>query len=111
MRPEDTLGFKGVIGAKGGEPPTASQGSPEVRIGTLAGPLQEWEASHTSGIYPKRDLIIQRGEGVYLYDMAGNCYLDCVAGHGVAALGHANPALTKTLQRQSRKPVTCPEIF
>lgn len=34
-------------------------------------------------------LHIVRGQGCYLYDEAGNEYLDCV--NNVAAVGHGNP--------------------
>ncbi|MFN8420348.1 MAG: aminotransferase class III-fold pyridoxal phosphate-dependent enzyme [Anaerolineae bacterium] len=53
----------------------------------------EIEEAHTSGVYPKRPLTIVRGEGAYLWDDAGNRYIDCVGGRGAADLGHAHPAV------------------
>ncbi len=69
------------------------------------------EGKFTSGAYPKRDLAIVRGKGSRLWDSSGNEYIDCVAGQGVANLGHCHPRIVKALQEQSEKLITCPEIF
>ncbi len=41
--------------------------------------------------YARAPFVLQRGEGVYLYDDAGKRYLDFGAGISVNALGHADP--------------------
>jgi acetylornithine/LysW-gamma-L-lysine aminotransferase len=69
------------------------------------------ERAHTSGVYPKRDLEIVRGRGARVWDSAGREYIDCVAGHGVAILGHCNPAVVRAIQRQAERLITCPEVF
>ncbi len=71
----------------------------------------ETEQQHTSSVYPKRDVTIVRGEGVWLWDDRGRRYLDCVGGHGVAALGHAHPAIAGAVAEQARRLITCPEVF
>jgi len=73
--------------------------------------ISELEQRHTSSLYPKRDVVIVRGEGVWLWDEQGRRYLDCVSGHGVAALGHAHPAIAEVVADQARRLITCPEIF
>ena len=50
-------------------------------------------------IYPR----IVRGEGCWLYDEAGNAYLDAVGGAYVANLGHSNPEIADALARQARE--------
>lgn len=47
--------------------------------------------------------VIERGEGVWLYDTTGHRYLDLFSGVSVNHLGHANPELVKAIQRQSEK--------
>lgn len=74
-------------------------------------PISEIEQRHTGGLYPKRDVTIVRGEGVWLWDVHGRRYLDCVSGHGVAALGHAHPAIAEAVADQACRLITCPEIF
>lgn len=69
------------------------------------------EQSHTSGVYMKRDLQIVRGEGAYLYDGAGQRYIDCVGGQGTANLGHAHPTIVAAIQQQAAELISCPELF
>ncbi len=51
-------------------------------------------------LYAKRDIALVRGEGSYLYDAAGNRYLDAMSNYGVAALGHAHPRFTAAMVEQ-----------
>jgi adenosylmethionine-8-amino-7-oxononanoate aminotransferase len=47
--------------------------------------------------------LIERGEGVWLYDRAGNAYLDAVGGGAmVSTLGAAVPELVEAARRQSQ---------
>jgi len=62
-------------------------------------------------VYPKRDLVIVRGDGALLWDDQGAEYIDCAAGIGVASVGHANPAVAEAVATQSRVLITCPGIF
>ena len=55
---------------------------------------------HTYGRFP---LVLEHGEGVYLYDENGKKYLDMYAGIAVNALGYAHPTLTTVLQEQVEK--------
>lgn len=47
--------------------------------------------------------IIERGEGIYLYDIDGNKYIDGVSSWWVNTLGHSNPKLNKVLTQQAEK--------
>ena len=62
-------------------------------------------------VFPKRDLAIVRGDGATLYDESGRAYIDCVAGVGVASVGHANPDVARAIGDQARTLITCPGIF
>lgn len=55
--------------------------------------------AYTRG-YP---LVIERGEGSYVYDPDGNKFLDFTAGVAVNALGHAHPEIVRVIQEQSEK--------
>ena len=72
---------------------------------------QSIESTHTSGVYPKRDLTIVRGQGAYLWDDQGRRYIDCVGGQGAANLGHSHPAIVEAIDQQARTLISCPEIF
>jgi acetylornithine/LysW-gamma-L-lysine aminotransferase len=73
--------------------------------------LNTLEDAHSSGAYLKRDIQIVRGEGAYLWDDAGNRYIDCVGGQGAANLGHGHPAVIEAIQRQAAELISCPELF
>jgi glutamate-1-semialdehyde 2,1-aminomutase len=48
-------------------------------------------------------LIIERGEGQYLYDVDGNKLLDYVCSWGAMLLGHANPGVTAAIAEQAKR--------
>ncbi len=54
-------------------------------------------------VYPRFQVVMERGEGVYLYDSSGNRYLDMMAGLGVNALGHAHPRMVAAMAEQATK--------
>ena len=62
-------------------------------------------------VFPKRGLTLVRGEGARVWDSEGRRYIDCIAGIGVAGVGHANPVVADALAEQARTLVTCPGIF
>jgi acetylornithine/LysW-gamma-L-lysine aminotransferase len=64
-----------------------------------------------SGVYPKREITIVRGEGARLWDDTGREYVDCVGGQGSANLGHCNPYVVEAIEKQARTLLNCPEIF
>ena len=69
------------------------------------------EGRFTSGVYPKREVAIVRGLGARVWDEQGREYIDCVGGHGVAIVGHCNPAVVEAICQQAHTLITCPEIF
>jgi len=48
-------------------------------------------------------LIIERGEGSYIYDADGNQLLDYVCSWGAIFLGHANPAISAAISEQAQR--------
>jgi acetylornithine/N-succinyldiaminopimelate aminotransferase len=53
--------------------------------------------------YSRYQLVLDRGEGVYLYDTEGKKYLDFAAGIAVFALGYGNQEYNATLKSQIDK--------
>ncbi len=45
--------------------------------------------------------IIERGEGVYLFDIEGNRYLDAISSWWCCNLGHSHPALVAAIKQQA----------
>ena len=54
-------------------------------------------------VYARFPVVMDRGEGVYLYDTTGNRYLDLMAGLGVNALGHAHPRMLAVMAEQASR--------
>jgi LysW-gamma-L-lysine/LysW-L-ornithine aminotransferase len=69
------------------------------------------EVRHEAGAYYKRDICLVRGEGAIVEDDRGRRYIDCVAGIGVANVGHANPRVAAAVVAQAQRLITCPELF
>ena len=63
---------------------------------------------HTYARYP---LMLTRGEGVHLYDDAGNEYLDLLSGIGVCALGYNHPAITAAITAQAQTLIHTSNLF
>jgi predicted acetylornithine/succinylornithine family transaminase len=61
--------------------------------------------------YSRYPLVMERGKGVFLYDIEGKKYLDFVAGLGVNALGHAHPRIVKTIREQAAKVIHLSNLY
>lgn len=57
--------------------------------------------------YTSQAVVMERGEGCHAWDTDGKKYLDFAVGIAVASLGHAAPAVLKTLNEQAAKMMTC----
>src|SRR5439155_22030112 len=62
-------------------------------------------------IYHRYPLVLQRGKGVFLYDLDGKRYLDFVAGLGVNALGHAHPRIVKVIREQAARVIHLSNLY
>jgi acetylornithine aminotransferase/acetylornithine/N-succinyldiaminopimelate aminotransferase len=48
-------------------------------------------------------MSIERGEGMWVYDVDGKKYLDLYGGHAVALTGHCHPRIVQAIQDQSAR--------
>src|SRR3954468_24678418 len=53
--------------------------------------------------YHPLDVVIDRAEGVWVYDVDGKRYLDCLAAYSAVNQGHCHPQILKTLTEQAHK--------
>ena len=67
--------------------------------------------SYEVAVYPKRDLVIAKGKEASVWDENGNEFIDCVAGIGVATIGHSNPAVVKAITNQAETLITNACVF
>lgn len=54
-------------------------------------------------VYPRPDIVLERGQGCRVLDTEGHEYIDCVAGIAVNALGYGDPDLLAALHEQAGK--------
>src|SRR5271170_906350 len=63
----------------------------------------ELENLYGANNYNPLDVVIERAEGVWVYDVEGNRYLDCLASYSAVNQGHCHPAILKALFEQAQK--------
>ena len=59
--------------------------------------------SFVMNTYKRFPIVLEHGEGLYVYDENGRKYLDFVAGIAVNTLGHGHPGLAKVISEQAGK--------
>lgn len=53
--------------------------------------------------YKPLDVVLTRGEGVYVWDVDGNRYLDCLSAYSAVNQGHCHPKIYQAMVEQARK--------
>lgn len=62
-------------------------------------------AEHELGAhnYKPIDVVLTRGEGVWLWDVDGNRYMDCLAAYSAVNQGHCHPRILAAMTEQAAK--------
>ena len=63
----------------------------------------ELENQYGAHNYHPLNVVIDRAEGVWVYDVEGKRYLDCLAAYSAVNQGHCHPKILQTLVEQARK--------
>lgn len=58
-------------------------------------------------LYQRFPIVIDRGKGAKVWDIAGKEYIDCMAGYGVALVGHCNGRVVNAIKDQMEKLMVC----
>lgn len=53
--------------------------------------------------YHPLDVVIEKAEGVWVYDVEGRKYLDCLSAYSAVNQGHVHPKILQTLVEQAQK--------
>jgi ornithine--oxo-acid transaminase len=65
------------------------------------------EAKYGAKNYKPLDVVLERGEGIWVWDVEGRRYLDFLSAYSAVNQGHAHPAILKAMVDQaSRLPLT-----
>jgi ornithine--oxo-acid transaminase len=63
----------------------------------------ELEAAHAAHNYHPLDVVLERGEGVYVWDVEGRRYMDLLSAYGAVNQGHNHPRIVEALISQARR--------
>jgi len=61
------------------------------------------ETKYGAHNYKPLDVVIHRGEGVWVEDVEGKRYLDCLAAYSAVNQGHCHPKILQTMVEQAQK--------
>ena len=62
--------------------------------------LEEELGAHN---YKPLDVVLQRGEGIWVWDVEGNKYMDCLSAYSAVNQGHCHPKIMATMMQQAKK--------
>lgn len=62
--------------------------------------LEERWGAHN---YHPLDIVVERGEGPWLYDVEGKRYLDCLSAYSAVNQGHCHPRILETMRAQAER--------
>lgn len=61
--------------------------------------------------YKRLPIVLEKGEGCFVWDMDGNKYLDMVAGIAVNGLGHSPKIVVEAIQKQAEIMMHCSNLY
>src|SRR5215471_5756751 len=67
----------------------------------LAQQLIATEARYGAKNYKPLDVVLTRGEGVFVWDVDGRRYLDCLAAYSAVNQGHCHPKILAAMVEQA----------
>src|ERR1035437_9380243 len=71
----------------------------------------ELEDQYGAHNYHPLDVVIEHAEGVWVYDVEGNRYLDCLASYSAVNQGHCHPKILKAMIEQARRATLTSRAF
>lgn len=62
----------------------------------------ELEKLYGANNYKPLDVVIQKGEGIWLYDVEGKKYMDCLSAYSAVNQGHCHPKILDAMTKQAQ---------
>ncbi len=63
----------------------------------------ELDETYSAHNYHPLDVVIERAEGVWVYDVDGRKYMDCLSAYSAVNQGHCHPTILKAMAEQMHK--------
>ncbi|MCR5175345.1 MAG: acetylornithine transaminase [Anaerovibrio sp.] len=73
--------------------------------------IYEKDARDYLPVFARYRIVLDHGDGVYVYDTHGKKYIDFLGGIAVNVLGHNHPALVKAVSEQAGKMIHCSNLY
>lgn len=73
--------------------------------------LKQLEAKHIMQTYKRFEVVLESGDGCYVYGHDGKKYLDFVGGIATCTVGHANQAVAKAVADQASKLASVSNLY
>lgn len=61
------------------------------------------EEQYNAHNYKPLDVVLERGEGIWVWDVEGKRYMDCLSAYSAVNQGHAHPRILKAMTEQAAK--------
>jgi len=71
----------------------------------------EKEKCYGSHNYHPLPVVLERGEGIYVWDVEGKKYFDFLSAYSAINQGHCNPKIIAALEEQAKKLTLCSRAF
>ncbi|MDL2280521.1 acetylornithine transaminase [Selenomonadales bacterium OttesenSCG-928-I06] len=62
-------------------------------------------------VFSRNQIVLDHGEGPYVYDIEGKKYIDFLAGIAVNVLGHNHDKLVEAISSQAKKLIHCSNLY
>jgi ornithine--oxo-acid transaminase len=63
----------------------------------------ELEETYGAHNYKPLDVVLSRGQGIWVWDVDGNRYLDCLSAYSAVNQGHCHPKILQAMVEQAQK--------
>jgi len=73
--------------------------------------LIENEKKYLMQTYTKPAMVLDKGEGMKVWDLEGTQYYDFIGGIAVNALGYSHPKLVQAIKNQAEKLIHCSNLY
>jgi len=73
--------------------------------------LKKIDSAHIMSTYKRHDLLLEWGEGCYVFDQSGKKYLDFIGGIATCTVGHANKSVNKAITAQANRLISVSNLY
>lgn len=74
-----------------------------MHLGSLTTPFLSYQDVHGAHNYHPLPVVLSRGQGVHVWDVDGNRYLDFLSAYSAVNQGHCHPKIVNALVQQASK--------